>query len=133
MFKLFDREGDGQIESTELGNVLWALGLQPTKAEVQELLMEMDTDKSETVDLEEFLLVMARKLKEERSKDEVEETFDLMDKDNDGVIGREDLAVVLAFLGEKVADRKLEAMMEEVQDDGLGMKEFKRITGDIWR
>ena len=44
-FKLFDREGDGQIEAQELSNLLWSLGLQPSREEVEDLLIEMDADR----------------------------------------------------------------------------------------
>merc|ERR1712129_421873 len=98
-FRLFDREEDGQIEVQELSNLLWALGLQPTKQEVEALILEMDADKSETVDIEEFLATMARKMKEAKEKDEVKEAFTAMDRDMDGVLGREDLVATLTSLG----------------------------------
>jgi len=84
-FRLFDREEDGQIEVQELSNLLWALGLQPTKQEVEALILEMDADKSETVDIEEFLATMARKMKEAKEKDEVKEAFTAMDRDMDAM------------------------------------------------
>jgi len=39
---LFDRRGDGKIESAHLGEVLRALGLNPTQADVQKALKEID-------------------------------------------------------------------------------------------
>merc|ERR1719337_801684 len=113
-FRLFDREEDGQIEVQELSNLLWALGLQPTKQEVEALILEMDADKSETVDIEEFLITMARKMKEAKEKDEVEEAFTAMDRDMDGVLGREDLVATLTSLGMVVTEEQVVAMMETV-------------------
>ena len=136
VFKLFDREGDGQIDAKELGNVLWSLGLQPSKEEVEQFQLDMDVNKSGTVDLEEFLLAMTKRIEEEENKDEVEETFALLDKDGDGIISREDLALVLASLGERGTDRQrqLEVMMEEIRKWGCGVRleEFRKIMGDLW-
>ena len=106
-FRLFDREEDGQIEVQELSNLLWALGLQPTKQEVEALILEMDADKSETVDIEEFLATMARKMKEAKEKDEVKEAFTAMDRDMDGVLGREDLVATLTSLGMVVTEEQV--------------------------
>ena len=39
---LFDRKGDGRIESAQLGEVLRSLGLNPTQAEVKKALNEVD-------------------------------------------------------------------------------------------
>lgn len=39
---LFDRRGDGKIESTQLGEVLRSLGHNPTQAEVKKALNEID-------------------------------------------------------------------------------------------
>lgn len=41
-FLLFDRRGDGKIESTQLGEVLRSLGHNPTQAEVKKSLKEVD-------------------------------------------------------------------------------------------
>lgn len=39
---LFDRKGDGKIDSTQLGEVLRSLGLNPTQADVKKALNEVD-------------------------------------------------------------------------------------------
>lgn len=41
-FMLFDRRGDGKIDSAQLGEVLRSLGLNPTQAEVHKALNEVD-------------------------------------------------------------------------------------------
>ena len=39
---LFDRRGDGKIESAQLGEILRSLGLNPTQADVKKALNEVD-------------------------------------------------------------------------------------------
>jgi len=40
-FSLFDKDGDGTIDSEELGTVLRSLGNQPTDEEVEDMIREV--------------------------------------------------------------------------------------------
>merc|ERR1711972_886812 len=132
-FRLFDREGDGQIETQELSNLLWSLGLQPSREEVESLLLEMDSDRSGTVDVEEFLLAMARVLDERNAKDEVGEVFAIIDQDRDGVISREDIATTLLSLGQQVTDQQVSAMLTAAGDDTkITLLDFQNVTRDVF-
>uniref|UniRef100_A0A914Y652 EF-hand domain-containing protein n=1 Tax=Panagrolaimus superbus TaxID=310955 RepID=A0A914Y652_9BILA len=43
-FKLFDRDGDGMITCTELGEVFQRLGQAPTESELKDMVNEIDED-----------------------------------------------------------------------------------------
>jgi len=45
-FALFDKDGDGTIDSDELGSVMRSLGHQPTEAEVQDMINEVSRGSS---------------------------------------------------------------------------------------
>ena len=43
-FNLFDQDGDGKITSQELGTVMRRLGHNPTDAELDDMIHEVDTE-----------------------------------------------------------------------------------------
>ena len=51
-FALFDDNGDGEITAAELGSVMRSLGLKPSDIELQDLMNEIDVDRSGTISFE---------------------------------------------------------------------------------
>uniref|UniRef100_A0AAX7TD44 Calmodulin 1b n=1 Tax=Astatotilapia calliptera TaxID=8154 RepID=A0AAX7TD44_ASTCA len=81
-FSLFDKDGDGTITTKELGTVMRSLGQNPTEAELQDMINEVDADGNGTIDFPEFLTMMARKMKDTDSEEEIREAFRVFDKVN---------------------------------------------------
>ncbi|KAL6637025.1 hypothetical protein ACP70R_024597 [Stipagrostis hirtigluma subsp. patula] len=128
-FSLFDKNGDGCITSGELGTVMNSLGQNLTESELQDMINEVDADGNGTIEFHEFLTMMAHKVKDADSEEEIKEAFKLFDKDQNGYISAAELRHVMANLGEKLTDKEAEEMIREADMDGDGLvnyEEFKR-------
>ncbi|KAJ4819915.1 Calmodulin [Rhynchospora pubera] len=131
-FSLFDKDGDGTITTRELGTVMRTLGQNPTEAELHEMIKEVDADNtlSHTVDFNEFLTLMAHKLKDKESEEELREAFRVFDKNQDGFISGAELRHVMTNLGEKLTNEEVQEMVREADTDGDGQinyDEFVRV------
>ncbi|XP_076249926.1 troponin C-like [Rhynchophorus ferrugineus] len=57
-FRLYDKEGNGYIPTSSLREILAALDDQLTNDQLNEMIAEIDTDASGTVDFDEFMEMM---------------------------------------------------------------------------
>ncbi|KAJ1413889.1 EF-Hand 1, calcium-binding site [Sesbania bispinosa] len=118
-FCLFDKDGD------ELGSAIRSVDENPTLEELQIMMNEVDTDGNGTIEFEEFLNLMATKMKETEAEEELKEAFRVFDKDQDGYISPSELRSVLRSIGEKVTEEELEQMIKEADLDGDGLLDYE--------
>ena len=90
-FSLFDKDGDGTITTKELGVVMRSLGQNPTEAELQDMINEVDADGNGTIDFPEFLTLMNKKMKNTDSEEEIVEAFKVFDRDGNGFVSAAEL------------------------------------------
>ncbi|KAJ3356891.1 hypothetical protein HDU91_005500 [Kappamyces sp. JEL0680] len=127
-FSLFDKDGDGTITTKELGTVMRSLGQNPTEAELQDMINEVDADGNGTIDFPEFLTMMARKMKDTDSEEEIKEAFKVFDKDGNGFISSAELRHVMTNLGEKLTDEEVDEMIREADVDGDGQINYEEFV-----
>ncbi|KAG6753794.1 hypothetical protein POTOM_041793 [Populus tomentosa] len=116
------------ITTKELGTVMRSLGQNPTEAELQDMISEVDADQNGTIDFPEFLNLMARKMKDTDSEEELREAFKVFDKDQNGFISAAELRHVMTNLGEKLTDEEVEEMIREADVDGDGQVNYEEFV-----
>ena len=79
-----------------------SLGQNPTEAELQDMINEVDADGNGTIDFPEFLTMMARKMRDTDSEEEIKEAFKVFDKDGNGYISAAELRHVMTNLGASI-------------------------------
>ena len=128
---MFDKDGDGTIDSEELTSVMQVLGMNPTKEELEILLNSVDADHNGVIDLEEFIDVMRSHLYHgtqdgaPTADNELREAFAVFDKDGNGMISAEELKSALLNLGEKLDDHEVKAMIAAADKDGNGQIDYE--------
>lgn len=130
VFGLFDKDGDGTISTKELGTVMRTLGQNPTDAEIEIIIKEVDINGDGDIDFEEFCGLMVKKMKESEPEEELVEVFKIFDKDGNGRIDIYDLATVFKELGERISEEDLKEMIDEHDLDGdksFNFEEFVRM------
>ncbi|KAJ2751820.1 hypothetical protein GGI19_004240 [Coemansia pectinata] len=133
-FSLFDKDGDGNITSVELGSVMRSVGQNPTEAELQDMINEVDKDGNGTIDFGEFLSLMARQSSDNNEEEELKEAFRVFDKDGNGFISAAELRHALTNLGEKLTQEEVDEMIQEADVNGDGQIDYdefvKMMRGD---
>eukprot|EP01066_Platyproteum_vivax_P011453 Platyproteum_vivax@DN5203_c0_g1_i1.p1 len=120
-FDLFDTDGSGSIDSTELTTAFKALGFEPDVNEIEKMIKEVDKDGGGSVEFREFLQMMEKKMAERDPEADLMKAFHLYDPDSNGHITIDDLRRVAEELKEKISEEELEAMLEECDQNGDGV------------
>ncbi|KAH0565166.1 hypothetical protein GP486_001444 [Trichoglossum hirsutum] len=130
-----------------------SLGQNPSESELQDMINEVDADNNGTIDFPgmypclsqkhrhseskailtllivlEFLTMMARKMKDTDSEEEIREAFKVFDRDNNGFISAAELRHVMTSIGEKLTDDEVDEMIREADQDGDGRIDYNEFV-----
>ncbi|EXB26550.1 Calmodulin-like protein 11 [Morus notabilis] len=128
-FCLIDRDSDGFITMEELISIIQSLDERPKREEIQEMIndVDCDCDGNGTIDFDEFLNIMARKMKENVAE-ELKEAFKVFDRNQDGYISANELRQVMINLGERLTHEEAEQMIKEADLDGDGQVSYEEFA-----
>lgn len=129
-FEIFDRDNDGYLTIKELAEIMRNLGNAPTEGEIQDMILEVDIDGNGNINFQEFLSLMARRMRDGDLEEEMKQVFKLFDRDGNGKVGASELKSLMIGIGEKITDEEIEDMIREADKDGDGFinyQEFKDI------
>jgi Ca2+-binding EF-hand superfamily protein len=128
-FDLFDSNSEGSIGMRELGTILRCFGTNPTEGELKDIIAEVDLDGNGTIDFEEFLHMMCRKLKDTDIEAELIEAFVVVDGNGNGKISEKELYNFIKPEIEITEEEVREIVREaDLDADGyIDLEEFKRV------
>ena len=102
-FSLFDKKGNGSINTDELRDLLMLLGMGQSEQEIEKLIKEADDDESGSIEEGEFLQLMARLMRDIETEEEIIEAFRPID---DGRNGRVTITAIYDGLGLSTDEQK---------------------------
>ncbi|XP_023326248.1 calmodulin isoform X2 [Eurytemora carolleeae] len=98
-FVIFDKDGDGTIDTKELSTVLKSMGYNPTIEEIRDMVDQVDNDASGSIEFLEFLLLMGNIMRDQPSEADLRDVFTVFDKDRSGFVSSSEIKLVMGQLG----------------------------------
>ncbi|XP_069506555.1 myosin light polypeptide 6-like isoform X2 [Ambystoma mexicanum] len=134
-FLLFDRSGDGRIQVNQCGDVMRALGQNPTNAEVLKILGNPKSDELNTnlLGFDQFLpmLQTVAKNKDQGTFDDYVEGLRVFDKEGNGTVMGAELRHVLVSLGEKMTEEEVETLLSG-HEDANGCVNYEELVRTVF-
>ncbi|KAM9908961.1 hypothetical protein OXX69_005837 [Metschnikowia pulcherrima] len=129
-FALFDKKGTGKIPIEHLGDLLRAVGQNPTLAEIAEL---QESVKSSEFDFDTYQNIINRPdgFKPLGLPEDYIKGFQVFDKDHTGYIGVGELRYILTSIGEKLSDAEVDELLKGVNVTADGNVDYVEFVKSI--
>jgi len=116
-FGLYDTIGDGKVDSCRLGEVLRAVGQNPTNVEVAKIIKQLDPKGNRRVSFDEFLPVYQSLRAKNRSfgAEDFVDSLKVFDSDGSGAISAGELRHLLTSIGEKLSDEEVDSLFQSIE------------------
>jgi len=88
------------------------------------MIAEVDSDQNGTIEFEEFLTMMTKKMAASSTEDELSKAFKVFDKDGNGFISAAELRQTLTAIGVKFSDEEIDHMISEIDKNGDGQIDY---------
>lgn len=134
-FMMFDQSGDGEIDITELSNLMRALGVETTADDSKLLMKQFDKSGDGGISFPEFYAYMKGRMdaKDEDTTQIVADIFSIIDLNGDGTITVGEFSKVLLGLPIDISQDDIEGIVQEMDVSGEGeisLQEFAAVLDD---
>lgn len=123
-FDLFDLNHDGSISTGELSLALKSLGQNPSEAELQQIIIDLDQDGNGSIEFQELMALITHNPDKVDLQQDAKDIFALFDRDNTGYITLDDLKRVIQNSGLQITETEMTKMIEEADTTGDGKLVF---------
>jgi len=131
VFSIFDADKSGSIDPKEIKEAMRSLGFAPRNETIYQLISDLDSDGSQSIEFDEFLTLMldhmGTHLPENNSREDLATVFDMFDDLNplkrDGAIDVANLERIARTLGDPITREELECMVQGAIPETSGNRE----------
>ena len=127
-FERFDKDYDGYISIEDLAEIMAKIGKPLDPGEMQDLKGEINPNDNGMFDLKEFMSIMKRRSRDKDCDNDLLTIFKIIDKDENNLIGPDELLNYMSSLGHKISEEESEEMIKEFDSDGDGFCTFKEFV-----
>jgi len=136
VFEAFDTggEADGQLDLRELGELMKSMGTSLEKAELLQLVEELDSNGDGAVSFVEFASHMLTDEEDESAEEVAEAIFDMMDADGSGNLTMAEIKAAFASLHTGLSDDDISEIVSRMDADDSGdvdRAEFVQLLTEI--
>ena len=126
-FNIFDVESDGSIDSKQLIILMNSLKQYPSQKELEKILNEFNIDKDGQIYFNQFLKIMAKRLKNIKEDEDryLKNLFSNLDRNNNGLISIHEIRYIVTHSSENISEKDIETIMKEADTDGDGLISFE--------
>ena len=127
-FERFDKDYDGFISIDDFAEIMKKVGKSINQGEMQDLVGEINPNENGMVDLKEYVSIMQRRKRDKDCDEDLLTIFKIIDKDENDLIGHDELLNFMNSLGHKISEEETEEMIKEFDGDGDGYCTFKEFV-----
>jgi len=95
------------------------------------MIDEVDADGNGTVEFNEFLSMMIRKIQRTVSQEEIRDAFHAIDTDGNGFISPNELQDMMKILKEDLTEEQLDELIKEAETNGNGQINYEEFAAKV--
>ena len=99
----------------------------PNQKELEKILNEFNIDKNGQIYFNQFLKIMAKRLKNIKEDEDryLKNLFSSLDRNNNGLISIHEIRYIVTHSSENISEKDIETIMKEADTDGDGLISFE--------
>lgn len=122
-FTQMDSRGNG-LKVSDIPSAMKKIGLNLSGEWMEKNEEHIDTEGTGYVALDEFKVLVLKKMQEDEDERELREIFRVLDKEKKGEVNVNELRWILKSLGDDLTEEDIDDMIADVDTDGSGWVDY---------